>query len=116
MQYFLLVLFLVITSTSYSQSLSDEETKLYDLIMEYRKANGLPNISISTSLTNVAQTHVKDLQNNHPENEPCNMHSRSANGKWTPCCYTPDHAQAQCMWNKPRELTSYNGNGFEIAH
>jgi len=115
-QYLLLLLFLVIASTSYSQSLTDEETKLYNLIMEYRKANGLPNIPISPSLTIVAQTHVKDLQNNHPENEPCNMHSWSAKGNWTPCCYTPDHAQAQCMWDKPRELTSYKGNGFEIAH
>ncbi|NOU17519.1 MAG: hypothetical protein HOO91_08175 [Bacteroidales bacterium] len=74
-QYLLLALFFVITVTSYSQNLTDEETKLYNLIMEYWKANGLPNIPISPSLTIVAQTHVKDLQNNHPDNEPCNMHS-----------------------------------------
>ncbi len=115
-QYLLLIFFFVITLTSYSQSLTDEETKLYNLIMEYRKANGLPSIPISPSLTLVAQTHVKDLQQNHPDSEPCNMHSWSSKGNWTPCCYTPDHAHAQCMWNKPRELTLYKGNGYEIAH
>ena len=35
--------------------------------------------------------------------------------RWTPCCYTPDHSQASCMWNKPRELTSYAGDGYEIS-
>ncbi|MEA3497042.1 MAG: hypothetical protein U9R42_13530, partial [Bacteroidota bacterium] len=29
--------------------------------------------------------------------------------------YTPNHAKASCMWDKPRELTSYQGNGYEIA-
>lgn len=52
---------------------------------------------------------------NKPDVEGCNAHSWSANGKWSACCYTPDHAQAQCMWSKPRELTSYLGNGYEIA-
>ena len=44
------------------------------------------------------------------------MHSWSSSGKWSPCCYTSDHAQRQCMWNKPRELTSYPGNGYENSH
>ena len=43
------------------------------------------------------------------------MHSWSKKGKWEVCCYTDDHAKAQCMWNKPRELTRYKGNGYEIA-
>lgn len=95
--------------------LTDEETKLYNLIMEYRKEKGLPSIPLSKSLTFVAQTHVKDLQNNKPDQGECNAHSWSSKGKWTSCCYTPDHKNAECMWNKPRELTSYTGNGFEIA-
>ena len=36
-------------------------------------------------------------------------------GEWGACCYTSDHAQASGMWNKPRELTRYTGEGFEIA-
>ena len=45
----------------------------------------------------------------------CNLHSWSNQGMWTACCYTADHAQAQCMWDKPRELTTYPGNGYENA-
>ena len=29
--------------------------------------------------------------------------------------YTSDHQYANNMWSKPRELTSYSGNGFEIS-
>ena len=83
--------------------------------MEYRKEKGLPQIPISVSLTFVAQTHVKDLANNRPNNGICNAHSWSSNGKWRACCYTADHARAECMWSKPRELTNYQGNGYEIA-
>ena len=97
-------------------SLSEEEMLLYDLVMEYRGQYGLPAIPLSESLTIVAQTHVLDLQKHRPFNNTCNMHSWSANGEWTSCCYTSDHAEAECMWNKPRELTTYSGNGFEIAH
>lgn len=95
--------------------LSPEELKLYKLITAYRAQNGLPAIPLSVSLTDVAQIHAKDLETNRPDQEGCSMHSWSANGKWSSCCYTPDHAQKLCMWNKPKELTSYTGNGFEIA-
>ncbi len=111
----LTVFFFLLSLISYSQRLTDEEKKLYNIIMEYRKENGLPIIPISTSLTFVAQTHVKDLVNNKPDIGNCNTHSWSSNGNWTACCYTPDHAQSGCMWSKPRELTSYKGNGYEIA-
>ena len=100
---------------SYAQILNDQENELYRIIMEYRKQNGLPNIPLSSSLSFVAQTHVKDLAVNRPDRNDCNLHSWSSNGTWTPCCYTPDHAQAKFMWSKPRELTTYKGNGFEIA-
>ncbi|MCH2193236.1 CAP domain-containing protein [Kordia sp.] len=100
-----------------AQKLTQEEQKLYDLLMEYRKENNLPPIPLSKSLTFVAQTHVKDLHNNNPnKGKTCNMHSWSDKGNWTACCYTRDHKKAACMWNKPRELTSYQGHGFEIAY
>ena len=98
-----------------AQALTAEEKELYDLIMVYRKEQGLPSIPLSYSLTIVAQTHVKDLALNQPNNGNCNLHSWSSKGNWTPCCYTSNHAQAKCMWSKPRELTDYQGNGFEIA-
>ena len=108
---------LIFTSIiSYSQVLTDEERKLYNIIMQYRKEKGLPDIPLSTSLTYVAQTHVKDLVNNKPDIGKCNMHSWSSNGPWSSCCYTSDHAQAKCIWNKPSELTSYKSNGYEISH
>jgi hypothetical protein len=110
------IFFLLFSSLmSFSQDLTDEEVKLYRIIMQYRLENGLPNIPLSKSLTHVAQVHVRDLAINKPDLGECNAHSWSAEGNWTPCCYTPDHAQANCVWSKPRELTSYTGNGYEIS-
>lgn len=102
------------TKDHISVSLSAEETKLYELIMSYRASYNLPSIPLSPALTYVAHTHVRDLAAYHPTGE-CNLHSWSEHGEWTPCCYTSDHAQAQLMWNKPRELTTYTGAGYEIA-
>ncbi len=96
--------------------ITPEEVKLYELIMQYRKQNGLPRIACSASLTKVAQLHVRDLADNNPNQGECNMHSWSDQGEWSACCYTSDHAQAKCMWNKPRELTEYTGDGFEISY
>jgi uncharacterized protein YkwD len=97
--------------------LSTEEKKLYDLIMNYRKQKKLPAIPLSNKLTMVAQLHAKDLSEQYDaNNEKCNLHSWSAKGKWTSCCYTDDHKQAQCMWNKPREIAGYTSNGFEISY
>jgi hypothetical protein len=96
--------------------LSLEEQKLYDLIMEYRKSKGLKSIPLSNSLTFVAQTHSRDLSENKPDlKSKCNAHSWSDQGEWSSCCYTSDHKQASCMWDKPKELTSYKGTGYEIS-
>ena len=97
-----------------STPLTSDEQKLALAINSYRKTLGLKSVPISNALTKVAQLHAADLKA-FPPKEPCNMHSWSANGKWTPCCYTPDHKQAQCMWLKPSELTDYAGNGYEIS-
>jgi hypothetical protein len=96
--------------------LSPKEMELFNSINEYRKANGLSPIKLSKSLCKVAQAHAYDLSYNRPFSSTCNMHSWSDKGKWTSCCYTADHKQAQCMWNKPRELSNYKGDGFEISH
>jgi uncharacterized protein YkwD len=113
----IVILFVPLVAFSQNKTvcLSAEENKLYELIMQYRKTKNLPIIPLSASLTFVAQTHCKDLNENPPK-EPCNMHSWSNKGKWKPCCYTPDHKNAAAMWSKPSELTNYKGNGYEISH
>ena len=113
----LLLIACLLINKVYSQNtcITKEEKRLYDLINEYRKENGLEKIPLSVSLTIVAQAHVKDLQDNQPVKGDCNLHSWSGKGKWKSCCYTDDHAKATCMWNKPSELTNYKGYGFEIA-
>jgi hypothetical protein len=64
---FTTLIFLLITSLTFSPGLNEEEKKLYNLMMEYRKKNGLPSIPQSVSLTFVAQAHVHDLNDNHPD-------------------------------------------------
>jgi uncharacterized protein YkwD len=98
--------------------LSTEEMKLYRLIMEYRKTEGLPSIPLSAKLSQVANVHAHDLADNYkfdPDNK-CNPHSWSKKGSWTACCYTSDHKRAQCMWDKPKEIAGYSGFGYEIAY
>ncbi len=96
-------------------ALSDEEQKLYDLIMEYRRRQGLPSIALSKSLTYVAKVHCIDLELNFTRGTKCNAHSWSDAGRWVPVCYTPDHKNAALVWSKPSELTEYPGKGYEIA-
>jgi uncharacterized protein YkwD len=117
---FALCIFIILSIPAFAQDvcLSEEEQKLYDLIMQYRKSKKLKAIPISAALTRVAQAHVRDLSENYESSDtnPCNPHSWSDKGKWTSCCYTQDHKQASCMWNKPKEISGYEGNGFEIAY
>jgi uncharacterized protein YkwD len=98
--------------------LTQEEELLYTLIMDYRKTKGLPAIPISAKLTSVAKAHAIDLNENYvfdPGNK-CNPHSWSRKGKWSACCYTDDHKEATCMWDKPKEIADYEGRGYEIAY
>jgi len=113
-------LFLLLAFTSFKPGVDDgcltsEERQLFNQINEYRQSKGLKAIPLSPSLTFVAKAHANDLFINEPTNARCNMHSWSSKGKWKSCCYTSDHKQAACMWDKPRELTKYTGDGFEIA-
>lgn len=96
--------------------ISNNEKALYDAVNEYRKEYKLEPIPISTSLTIVAQAHVHDLIENKPFDDEgkCNPHSWSDQGKWKACCYNSGE-DGECMWNKPRELTSYDNDGYEIV-
>jgi len=95
--------------------ITPSEASLYKLINEYRRQKGLPAVRLSVSLSYVARAHAKDQTENYKQSKRCNMHSWSSKGEWTACCYTADHKQSECMWNKPRELTNYQGDGYEIS-
>ena len=101
--------------------LTEKEAKLYYMINAYRESLGLPKLSFSKSLTEVARAHVRDSNTYTPENQVDsrgirgNLHSWSGNGSWTPVVYTSDHHYMYDMWSKPREITNYTGNGYEIS-
>jgi hypothetical protein len=92
------------------------ERSLYDLINKYRASVRLPDVPLSSSLTYVAQMHARDMADNVVTDNLCNLHSWSDKGDWTACCYTSDHKKAECMWEKPMELTNYQGYGYEIGY
>ncbi len=91
------------------------ELKLYNLVNKYRQENKLPEIPLSKNLCYVAKLHVNDLNYNRPDTAGCNLHSWSDQGDWTECCYGRDVVNHTCMISKPKELTTYPGNGYEIA-
>lgn len=88
---------------------------LADAINEYRASLGLPKVPISPALTKVARAHVRDLGENKPVTETCNMHSWSTKGAWSGCCYDKSRAASKCMWVKPKEIANFRGKGYEIA-
>lgn len=96
---------------------SPEEIRLASIINDYRAAQGLNRVPLSQDLSAVAQFHVRDLSQNMQtvQTSPCNMHSWPGQGKWKTCCYAPDHSNQHCMIDKPRELTDYQGYGYEIV-
>src|SRR5882672_1376929 len=108
----------IVPPPSSETCLNTEENKLYHLIMAYRKEKKLKPIPFSAKLTQVAQAHVRDLMANfdYDNKSNCNPHTWSDKGNWSACCYTPDHKLAKCMWDKPKEIAGYTGNGFEIAY
>lgn len=95
--------------------MNENELKLAEAINKIRKKHGKKPIKLSVSLTYVAETHVKDLQINHPDTSICNLSSWSNKGKWTPVCYNPYVVDRKAMWDKPRELTRYPYNGYELV-
>lgn len=98
------------------QCAESEEVQLYELLMEYRRVNGLPAITMSKSLSYVARIHARDLSVNRPDFGGCNPHSWSEKGPWKACCYARDNARLECMNGKPKELTSYKAKAWEIVY
>lgn len=105
--------------------LNSSEQRLAQLLNDYRAQNALPAIPVGRNLTDVAQWHTADLayasfvSGEFGQDPSCNLHSWYGipAAPYTTCCYTADHAQAACMWNKPGEISggSYSPFGFEIA-
>jgi uncharacterized protein YkwD len=96
--------------------LSANERELTELINDYRQENGLPAIALSSSLSRVAKLHARDLIENEPFDESkCNPHSWSSGKSWDACCYDSGHSNPECMWDKPRQITGYTGDGYEIV-
>jgi hypothetical protein len=112
---FLIILSILFLVGCKKEEIINSGDTLVEVINKYRLENNLQEIPVSPSLTTVAETHARDLAENYVRSDVCNLHSWSDKGNWTPFCYTSDHANAQLMWDKPRELTSYQGNGYEIA-
>lgn len=86
------------------------------MINAHRVLNGLKEIPLSASLSYVARTHVIDLYTNHPDTSICNLNSWSDKGSWTPCCHNKYVPQEECIRNKPKELTGYTGEGYELTY
>jgi hypothetical protein len=99
-----------------SYCISTMESKLYTMINSYRQRYDLPQIPLSKSLCFVASEHVKDLFFHHPDQGACNAHSWSAQGNWKAFCYPRDENKKNSVWDKPKELTTYKGKGFEIVY
>jgi hypothetical protein len=101
----------------------DAGATLAALVNAYRVTNLRPEIPLSPALEATAAAHVADLLA-HPEivMPPCTAFSWSnfGGGLWNGCCFTPDQAQAQCMWSKPAEISTglgfitYPGLGYEL--
>lgn len=96
--------------------ISVEESKLYNMLYEYRKSMDLPAIPLSKSLCLVSKKHIQDLIQNRPDTSMCNMHSWSNKGIWMPCCFKKDNDDKVCMQSKPAELTNYPGIAYEITY
>jgi hypothetical protein len=99
-----------------SQECSAWANQIIDLLNQYRASHGKHRLSASPSMCKVADAHAKDLNGHWPYPDPyCNLHSWSRSGPWSACCYPSDPKSYQCMWDKPRELTVYPGNGYEVS-
>lgn len=95
---------------------SPEVWKLVDLLNAYRQAHNLPAVPLSPRMTAVAGYHVRDLFEQKPYVEFGSMHSWSHNDYWSGGPFRAgDESTYPVMWQKPREIASYPGNGYEIC-
>lgn len=121
--YIALIFSLLIFSNTNGQngSIPDEfcisvtENQLFNRINQFRIENGKTSIENSISLSYVAKLHVDDLFKNKPDTSICNLSSWSDKGDWSACCYNSYVPNPDCMWDKPKEITSFKYRGYELA-
>lgn len=100
-------------ATCIGDDLNSEEAKLYHLINQYRIQRQLSPIAQSVSLNQVANRHVRDLQEN--------LALYNQNGKdwrfgWSNCPYNSEQSVTfSCLWSAPQRLkTTYSAIAYEI--
>lgn len=98
---------------SNSASADGGAVQMYEEMMRYRASAGLPPIPLCKHLNTVASVKVQVMLASPPGNG-CNMHSWSQSPRWSGCCYRGG-SDGKCMWDKPRELSGYRGNGYEVS-
>ncbi|MFA5971057.1 MAG: SPOR domain-containing protein [Lentimicrobiaceae bacterium] len=98
------------------KGITQDENILFNMINDMRRQNKMTSIPLSPDLCKVARTHIADLIKWRPQDRGCSMHSWSGSGKWTSCCNTKDVFGIQCMKSKPREITGYPGDGYELIY
>jgi cell division septation protein DedD len=103
-------------SDSLLNGVSQDENILYNMINDMRRLAKMSPIPFSASLSIVAHAHINDLIITKPQENGCSLHSWSTSGKWTACCNTKDPAGILCMKSKPKEITGYPGNGYELIY
>lgn len=99
---------------SVKKEITENETILFNMINDMRRQSKLQPIPFSPDLCIVAHTHIDDLIKFKPQDNGCSLHSWSSSGKWTSCCNAKDPPGIQCMKSKPKEITGYPGNGYEL--
>ena len=84
---------------------SPDEQALYDLVVKYRAANGLPAVRLSPLLSMVGNRHIIDLVQN----------VKSFTHGWSNCPYDiNDEKTWPCVSDSPKRLNSgYSGQAFE---
>lgn len=95
--------------------ISADEMQLFDRVNNLRRDYDKKVIQLSSSLSYVAKIHTEDLFENHPDTSICGLSSWSDKGNWKPCCYNAYVLDEDCMWDKPKELTSYPYRGYELV-
>lgn len=128
MRFFTIILMIISlnfsTSLSFGQlgetpkdfCISQKEYKLYQLINNYRDKLVLDAIPLSKSLCYVAKIHAKDLSENYPVGEDCNMYSWSDKGDWKPFCYPADQTRKNDIKDKAKEISAYSGKAWELTY
>lgn len=116
---FITVVFVSIALTVLSQEqevcLTENEIALANSINQFRQENDLEPVTLSQSLSYVADVHSKDLYFNFDPYGACGLYFWSDEGRWEPCCPAGDEKDLECIYDKPNELTGYRSKGYEAV-